>query len=746
MLKALSLILFLLINFRVIAQFTVWGTVADSISGNPLPEVKAEILPGSLQFSTDQNGKFRFVFYKAGFYILLFTVENYHQKTFTLNFNDSSGSKEISVKLRPQGAVTDTIDVNAILFKKERDVSTSYINTQYNEIRKNPGTFEDVVKYYSGAPGVLAGNDQNNHLLVRGGSSFENQIVIDGFEIPNPNHYGPPGSSNGALSYINSRLIGDVDFYTGGFPARYGDKISSVMEINFREGSRKKHIRDINLSVTGFGGFFEGPVSKRSSYMVAVRKSYFELVKDKLGSDLLPSYWDFNGKLNYNFSKNEKLSLTGLYVIDHAEAYKTGTGNEQDTVDMNLLNLSLKYSSNNNVTKSSTVIGYSSSFYEANYSIYNLNIKDRYFSLSQNLSFNINNYLTADFSAGLKYYFSDFYIRGNAWFNESGYLTPQLWTNTDVNTYKAFGGINFTTELFNRRLKVNTGLRIDMFSYMNKPYSFSPRLGILYRLWANTSLKLNAGYYYQSPDLTWLVVYPQNRDLYYIKCGEIVAGAEHYIGKDLKISAEGYLKQYYDYPVSVYDPNFIFINNGVNLHPNFLDKAVSAGRGYYTGIDIIAESKNNGYGLYWSAGYSFSYSKFLALVGDYQPAEFDPGHQVNLIAGFKFKWGLSISGHFKYAGGRPYTPFDMEKSYYYQRGVYIENQYNKARMPEYIRMDIRIEQNIKPWNSDVILYFEVLNLFNRRNIYRYGWDYGANTPKDYIHFYRIAVVGASWKF
>jgi outer membrane receptor for ferrienterochelin and colicin len=95
-------------------------------------------------------------------------------------------------------------------------VSTSYFNTQYEEIRKNPGSFEDVIKYYTTAPGVVTGNDNYNQLLVRGGAPFENLILIDGFEIPNPNHYGPPGSSNGALSYINSKLIGEVDF-TGGF-------------------------------------------------------------------------------------------------------------------------------------------------------------------------------------------------------------------------------------------------------------------------------------------------------------------------------------------------------------------------------------------------------------------------------------------------------------------------------------------------------------------------------------------------
>lgn len=742
-------LLFILIAISgnvLLSQYSISAFVADSLTGIPLQNVKAELFGTNKITYSDENGKFRFSAEHPGIFTITVSMESYESYITTLNLSEDVKTVDLYIKLSPFHSYTDTIDVDAKFYKKAVDVSTSYFNTQYEEIRKNPGSFEDVVKYYTTAPGVVTGNDNYNQLLVRGGAPFENLILIDGFEIPNPNHYGPPGSSNGALSFVNSRLIGEVDFYTGGFPARYGDKLSSVMDIKFRKGNSDKHIRDINISVTGFGGFFEGPFTKKGSYMFAARKSYFELVKDKLATDLLPDYWDLNGKLSLKVSTHEDISFTGLYVIDHAEAYRNMTGNENDSVDMVLFNGSVKYSNEEKKHKFSSVTGYSISKYDVKYQLYDLEIKDRYVSSAQSFTLHLNRTFDADIVTGLKYYFSEYKIYHSNTVNESNYFVPGLNIDTEVKTVKLFGGINLTSTLVNGRLTLNTGVRVDYFGYMNKPYSISPRFGGLFRLWDNTNITANAGIYFQAPELSWLVTYTENRDLDYIRCDEAVLGIEHFLGYSMKLSAEAYLKQYYNYPVSVFNPYFIFINNGVSLYPNFLDRAVSAGKGYYTGIDIVLEKKNSGTGLYWSAAYSFSHSKFLSLVGDFQPLEFDVGSQFNLIAGYKFKFGLSLSGHFKYTGGRPYTPYDIASSEYNGHGIFIMEEYNKARMPEYVRLDMRVEQQLHPWNTDLTVYVEVLNVLDRKNLFQYGWNFGRNELEEFRHFFRLPVIGVSWKF
>lgn len=743
---SLLLVLFTISGEILFSQYKITGYVTDSSRGAPLQNVKAELYGKNRFVHSDESGKFTLNIAEPGLYTITVSLESYISFITTLNISDSIKIRNLDIKLSPYEPHTDTINVDAKFYKKAVDVSTSYINTQYEEIRKNPGSFEDVVKYYTTAPGVVTGNDNYNQLLVRGGAPFENLVLVDGFEIPNPNHYGPPGSTNGALSFINSKLIGEVDFYTGGFPARYGDRLSSVMDIKFREGNRSKHIRDINISVTGFGGFFEGPITKKGSYMIAVRKSYFELVKEQLATDLLPNFWDINGKLSYDLSKNENLSFTGLYIIDKAEAYQNVTGNQEDTVDMVLFNGSVKYSNEYKGIRFTSVSGYSLSRYDVKYQLYDLGIKDRYVLSSQYLSLNLDRMFTLDAVTGLKYYFSEYEVAHSSSVNESNYYVPGMYVDTEVKTVKVYGGLNLTSTLVNGRLTLNTGVRMDYFGYMNKPYSISPRLGALFRLWDNTNITANAGIYFQAPELGWLVTYPENRDLNYIRCDEVVLGIEHFIGKTIKLTAEGYLKQYYDYPVSVYNPEYIFINNGVTLYPNFLDKAVSAGKGYYTGIDIILEQKNPAAGIFWSAAYSFSHSKFLSLVGGYQPLEFDVGNQINLIAGYKFKNGFSISSHFKYTGGRPYTPYNIDESKYFNRGIFILGQYNRSKMPEYVRLDLRIEQHMQPWNTELTVYLEVLNVLNRKNLFQYGWNFGSNELAEYKHFFRLPVIGVSWRF
>lgn len=751
MLKKISFLATFLVSLTHISlsQYEINGIITDCMTGKPLQNVRTVVSKmDSADFDetlTDKLGAFTFNFHTPGNYTFVFSANNYGKKMKTLIITESIMQYEMNIMLVRTDPHTDTIKVHSSYYKSAPDISTSYSNTKYEEIRKNPGTFEDVVKYYTTTPGVISGNDANNHLLVRGGSSFENLILIDGFEIPNPNHYGPPGSSNGALSFINAKLIGDVDFYSGGFPARYGDRVSSVMDINFREGARK-HSQDINISVTGFGGFFEGPLTRKGSYMFASRKSYFELIKEQLTSDLLPEFWDFNGKLNFNISNSEKLSFTGLYVLDHAKAWRSGTSNANDTISMTLSNSSLKYTKSFGSLKASFVAGYSFSSYDARYILYDLEIKDRYFSAAQNINYVFNNFLTFDFTVGLKYYFSDYKIHHSATYNETGYYVPELFAETEVKTVKMYSGFNVTSTLPGGRLVLNTGLRIDYFGYMYHPYSVSPRAGAVFRIWDKTNIKANAGIYFQAPELAWLVTYVNNRDLDYIKCAEFVLGIEHFIGRNIQLSAEGYLKQYSNYPVSLFDPNYIFINNGVELYPNFLDEAVSEGKGYFTGIDLSIQYKNRGVGPFCKAGYSFTHSKFLALAGDYQPVEFDPVNQFNISGGFKFANGFCVSGNLKYTGGRPYTPYNMERSYQYNRGVFVDNYYNKARMPEYVRLDLRIEQELKPWNSELVMYIEVLNVFNRKNLYSYGWDYGTNQLKEYVQLYRVPVFGLSWKF
>ena len=146
----------------------------------------------------------------------------------------------LNVSLFAFESQTDTIEVSSKYFKKDDRAPTGMINASYEEIKKTPGTEDDVIRYFENSPGVSIGIDMANELKVRGGASNENQVIVDNIELPNPNHFGPQGTNNGLLSYINVQVINEANFYTGGFPVLFGDKLSSIMDIKLKPGSNIK--------------------------------------------------------------------------------------------------------------------------------------------------------------------------------------------------------------------------------------------------------------------------------------------------------------------------------------------------------------------------------------------------------------------------------------------------------------------------------------------------------------------------
>jgi len=723
-------------------QYRLDITLKDSLTSEPISSAKAETgNDGSFIFS-DDNGLVRIELKHPGLIQLKITKMGYQNYLRTILIENSRTNLDLS--LQPSGPTTDTIDVSSLYFRKAEKINTSFVNAENEEIRRSPGAMEDVIRYFTSSPGVSLGSDINNEIIVRGGSPVENLTLIDGLVIQNPNHYGAPGSTNGILSYINLKMVKDVDFYSGGFPPEYGDRLSSVMDIKLREGNRKKHIRDINISATGFGGFFEGPVTKSSSYLFSVRRSYYELIKEMLNTQLIPEYWDFNTKLNFNITPKERFSLIGFFATDNAKPFKEGDY-MYDTVRVKVLSAGFNYEKEGRNFKYTAVAGYGWNFYKVNYDDFVLDINDNEVSFSQKLDYRMNRNFSINIFTGTRNFFSHYNVFHGDGFNASNYYTPNVRFDDNVTTMKISGGFNLTSKFLKERLIINAGLRVDAFQLLNNKTAVSPRAGVTYKITPITTVSANAGIYYQAPEMLWVLVDPENRNLTYIRVDEIVLGFEHLFSADVKLTVEPYLKQYYNYPVSVYDPNYIFINSGVELYPNFLDKATSSGKGYFAGLDVTLQKKNSGKGSFGTVSYSYSKSEFLALRGDIQPAEFDYGNQLMMIAGYKFNNGLSLSGRFKFAKGRPYTPYDMQRSTSYM-GIYDTDMYNKARMPDYARLDLRVDYQVNFGSTVFTTYLEVLNIFDRVNYYNYYWSTYYKGVHANLQLPRVPIIGISYRF
>ena len=757
----LFIILFSVTALNAQQKGSITGLVADRQTQSPVEGAVIEIINTGFKTAADTEGKFDFNGIPLGTYRLKVTCLGYEAVVKTDIVVLSSRPSVVNIELTISEITTGQIDVEGRYFQKPTDVSTSSYNLDFEEVRRAPGAVEDISRMLQIMPGVSPGNDQRNDLIVRGGSPAENLTIIDGIEIPNVNHYPTQGSSSGPIGMINVKFINDVNFSTGGFSARYGDKLSSVMDIKFREGYRKKFLSDINLSTAGFGGIFEGPLfTENSSFLFSVRKSYLNLIKGAIRLAAVPDYWDFNMKAVYDFGKNTRLSLVGVGGIDYISfegessevsddnPYGKAKGDQkQFTAGFNLKTLFKK-------GYVQTVLANSSGFTNLeNRDLRTDEMKFYYdsyesdFNLKSEVFYRLNrtnNIIIGGMARLVKFKNETFYIADTTAFGDP---IPETNVNIKDDFYKASGFAQYTLKLFSGKVILNTGARVDYFSGINENIALSPRAGLSYNFFQATTLSVSSGIYRQSPDYLWVTADARNKNLKYIQAVHYIAGIEHLFTPELRFSIEAYYKSYSNYPVSLLVPTYVLISGGAENGPNLLfGQAVSEGKGFSRGIDVSLHKKLTGSGFYGMINYSLADSRVTGLKGGEKPGSFDYRHNITVIAGYQITDDWLVGVKFRYTTGRPYTPFDAAASTLLNRGVSDFGNFNGSRYKDYNRLDVRVD---KKWNFkglSIVSYIELQNVFNTENVYQYFWNEYKNEESTIYQWSFLPVGGFSIQF
>ena len=210
------------------------------------------------------------------------------------------------------------------LRKPGQTTSVTRINSY--EIANTPGTANDINRVLSSHPAVVTslGADFDNSLYVRGGHSYENVYVIDGIEMENANHFSSVERSGGAIGFINTLLVRDLEFYVGGFPAALPSRLSSVIDVHLRNGSSEKTHLELDLNVTGLGLTVEGPVTKYASYLANIRFADFSILKPLLTTEGMPSFGDAVFKTVITPDESNLFRITAIGALDkYVEEYDT---------------------------------------------------------------------------------------------------------------------------------------------------------------------------------------------------------------------------------------------------------------------------------------------------------------------------------------------------------------------------------------------------------------------------------------
>ena len=672
---------------------SIEGTVVGRHSHRPLFAADVTIVGAGLGGIADRTGRFEVGGLPPGLHTVRVSMMGYEPVLLDDVRVESGRATPLRIELKPR-VIDIGLDVlvTAKHFQKDSERPTSFRSLTPAEIRYAPGALEDVFRVLQSMPGVSPADVTNSNLIVRGGDPSENRTLLENIEIPRPLHFGRPGGSIGGISIVSPSLLERVDFLTGGFPARYGDKMSSVFEMKLRDGSSTRVNTDVNLNLGGFSLVVDGPVPGGGTMIWSVRRGVFDLITSALGVSALPSYWDVVGKVTYDLDDRNRLSIVGFYFPDDLEMAADPEGEFRHGM---WPGLDLERHDHGNALGVNwrrllgaggyvlTTASYVSSSWattrgsEEDPSLIGDAVREDELRLKTEVNYRFSDRLAVRagvFSKGIK---SEHNIWSIADTTAAGYVIPAYHESfKPAPTWKAGSHLQATVRPLDR-VSLTAGVRYDYYDFTDES-SVSSRLGLTLALTDKTTLNAAYGHYYQTAAPWQVALHPSNVTLRSSRSVHYVVGFTRMLSDDAQLSLEVYDKELSNAFVSEYSTRVI----------------TNDGDGYARGVELCVQKKMSGR-LTGSVAYTYSVSRRRDGDGlrEYS-SEFDRPHNLSLVGSFAPTDRWRLGAKFVYATGSPYTPAvgtEMRDGDWY----IVRAPKNSARYPDYHMLDIRVDRTFR---------------------------------------------------
>lgn len=729
------------------------GVLVNRKTQQNAPGLLVSLAPGGQKMVADSNGGFRFTSLLPGAYAIKITGVGFQDKLLNNVVVTSGNENVLTIELEPAINLLNTVTVTGRRNTAKATTLESPLSIQRltsEEIKANPGGNFDISKVIQSLPGVgggAAGGTFRNDIIIRGGAPSENVFYLDGIEVPIINHFSTQGSGGGPQGILNVSFIQDVKLSTSAFDARYDNALSSVFQFKQKNGNPNQLQGNFRMSGTEVAATLDGPISKRTTFLASVRRSYLELLFQALDLPIRPNYWDYQFKTTTKINEKTTLTTIGLAAIDDFKlvAPKEATPEKLYAINSNplinqwnyTLGVALKKITRDgywNLSISRNTLDNQADRYEDNERpsdasrTYQIRSNETENKLRFDVTKNIRNY-------SLSYGFVGQYVQfDNAFYqlfrpaikDSAGNLLQSAITfntTTGVNFLRYGGFVQLGTRLFENRLALSTGLRADANSFSSSSQNpldqLSPRISLSYALSNTWNFSASAGSYYRLPSYTQLA-YNNNgftNPGKYIQSNHYVAGFEYLPSSTTRFTFEGFYKGYKNYPVSVLD-KISLANKGIEFGAIGNEPIQQDGKGRAYGFEFFAQQKLTekffgvlSYTLYWS--------EFTGIDQKFKPASWDNRHLISATGGYKLprNWELGIK--FRYQGSAPYTPYNLEQSRLNYltlgNGVFDYDKVNTLRLKAFHSGDIRLD---KKWNykkTTFDFYIDVQNFYASRS-------------------------------
>ncbi|PSL25288.1 TonB-dependent receptor [Dyadobacter jiangsuensis] len=650
-----------------------------------------------------------------------------------------------------------------------RTVQMSKVEIPIQQLKKIPAFFgeKDVLRVLQLMPGVQKGTEGQTGLYVRGGGPDQNLIILDDAVVYNANHLF------GFFSIFNSDALRSVELTKGGFPARYGGRLSSVLEMNMKEGSKEKLHGEGGIGLISSRLTLEGPISKgKSSFLISGRRTYIDflaaplIAREQRGEDsqVKPGYYfyDLNAKMNYDLGSKDKLYISGYFGRDKFHANeKSSTSETRAGLDWGNATATMRW---NHVLNQKLFVNTSFIFSNFKFGVSS-------YSKELNSDGSLDDEFSLEYDSrirdlGVKTDF-DFYpsskhavkFGGQATFHKfipsalaiAGTFTDNPIERSVKPVYSLEAGlyIEDTWQALDA-LKVNAGLRLSTFQTEVKTYVRpEPRISAALRLAENLSFKASYARMNQYvhllsntglglPTDLWVPttarVAPQQSE-------QIAAGlAKDFERPALTVTLEGYYKKMNNILNYKEGSSFLSIN-GENANELSWEDNVTSGKGWSYGGEFLVQKKTGRFSGWIGYTLSWTYWKFPELnFGKTFFPRYDRRHDLSVVGIYELSKRITLSATWVYGTGNaltlPVSSYRAATDNFVTRitsegkpainwfgpTVSEYGQKNSYRAEPFHRMDIAIQFHKKKKRHERTWEFGVYNAYNRRNPFFYNID------------------------
>jgi len=733
------------------------GQITERSSGQPIAGARISV-EGKAETVSDAEGKYLLEI-QSGVYDVRIIADGFASTI--KNQIGVTGGRNTALDAQLDITVGENVEVKSEIFAENTEQNVSNTTLNREEIRQTPGTGGDSLRVINSQPAVSAVSTEFADLIVRGGTPEENLTFIDNIPVGDFTYFTDryDGGRGGRASILAPDVFDNLEFSAGGFGVRYGDKLSSALDIHIREANRQRVQGVMFADSGGAGGSVDVPLGRRGSWLFSARRSYIDVALDLAGlTDRgtigLPRTFDFTNKIIYDLTPRHKLSFTALNLFEDFNQSQEQTRNidrQSDRLEIRrtsrrlILGATLS-STFGTKTLAQTTLWVTGAHNDGTFRRNNVSrtvqrvrdLRDSQVGIKEELTSALSRKLQIAVGGGLIFDQANYFTFENTGFFfsplEEVFNAAPRQNRLKLDTKTSAYGYAQMTWRISPRFSVTPGIRLDHYGLTGETLA-SPRIGARFGVNSKIALTFAAGVYRQPPSLYILSLTPNNRNLKSQTATHVIGGIEWLAQENLRVRFEAYRKNYDDLIVQPLRPtqNFALGGNYSNT-----------GSGTTRGFELSVQKALTGF-LSGQASYAYVQSRRRFEENGFEfPSGLERPHQLTLIGITRF-YGFSVAAKYRIASGLPYTQrtpaaIPNFNGLSLQRIARNED-INALRLPNFASLDLRVEKRFGFKRFSIAPYIDIFNLTNHNSVVEPNYEFFRRSPQFLSESERFPIFG-----